>query len=106
METFEVITMTAALSLMFAAVGVKVFTAQLINRMKTQISQVSYSKQEVLGRLKGAQGKKAVNEQNKAALTAKRNGLAKKLTRLKKEMSDLEGEAQARKQRAEMRKVE
>lgn len=106
MGTFEVFAMSAALGLMFAAVGVKVFTAQLISRMKAQISQVTTGKQEALSRLKGAQGKKAVNEQNKLVLETKKKTLVKKLTRLKKEMGELEGEAKARKQRAEMRKIE
>ena len=47
MEAVEIPAMITALLLMFAAVGAKVFTGQLIARMKHQISHVANIKQEV-----------------------------------------------------------
>jgi len=106
METFEITAMLTALALMFGAVGAKVLAAQLITRMKTQISQVEYVKQGALGRLKGTQSQKAVAEKNKGILAAKKNKLAKRLSRLHKEISQMEEEEQIRRQRAEMRRVD
>ena len=106
MEAFEVIAMAAALGLMFAAVGAKIFTAQLIGRMKARISQVAQVKQEALGRLKMSQSQKAVIEQNKAALLTKKTKAAKKLNRLKSEMGQMKEEEAVRRQRTEMRKID
>ena len=106
MEAVEVPAMIAALVLMFAAVGAKVITAQLINHMKTQISQVTHLKQAALGRLRTAQSQRAVAEQNKNMLIAKKTKLSKKLVRLQAEMIRMESEEKLRRQRSEMRKVE
>jgi len=106
METFEVIAMAVALGLMFAAVGAKIFTAQLIGHMKARISQVAQIKQDALGRLKMSQSQKAVTEQNKASLLTKKSKIAKKLNRLKSEMGQMKEEEAVRRQRTEMRKIE
>lgn len=106
METFEIIAMMAALGFMFAAVGAKIFTGQLLSRMKSQISQVAQVKQGALGRLKMAQSQKTVTEQNKAAFLTKKTKLAKKLNRLKSEMGKMREEEAVRRQRTEMRKVD
>lgn len=106
MGTFEAVAMVAALGLMFAAVGAKIMMAQLITRMKTQISQVAQVQQGAMGRLKMVQSQKKIGEKNKAVLTTKKGKLAKKLTRLKKEIGEMEEEQQARRQRTDMRKVE
>ena len=106
MEAIEIPAMVAALLLMFAAVGAKVIASQLISRMKHQISHVAQIKQEALGRLKMVQSQKAVAEQNKTALIAKKTKVSKRLNRLKKEMSTIQQEDEARKQRTSMRKVE
>ena len=106
METFEVVAMAAALALMFAAVGAKIFTSQLIGRMKARISQVAQVKQEALGRLKMSQSQKAVTEQNKATLVTKKTKISKKLNRLKSEMGRMKEEEAVRRQRTEMRKLD
>jgi hypothetical protein len=106
MEAVEVPAIGAALLLMFASVGAKVFMAQMISRMKHQISHVAHIKQEALGRLKMVQSQKAVADQNKGVLTTKRTKIAKRLSRLKKEASTLQQDDEARKQRTGMRKVE
>ena len=106
MEALEVVVMAVALILMFAAVGAKILTTQLIGRMNRHISQVAQVKSEAMGRLKGAQNQKAVIEQNQNVLLSKRNKIAKKLTRLKKEMGTLQDEESQRKQRSSMRKVD
>ncbi len=106
METFEIAAMIAALGLMATAVGIKIFTAHLITRMKSQISQVGQIKQGTLGRLKAVQSQKTVSEQNKAALLTKKTRISKKLNRLKSEMERMKGAEAVRKQRSEMRKVE
>jgi hemerythrin-like domain-containing protein len=98
--------MLAALLLMFGSVAANVATAQLISRMKHHISHVAHIKQEAMGRLKLAQSQKAIAEQNKISLTTKKTKIAKRLGRLKKEMSTLQQDDQARKQRTGMRKVE
>ena len=89
MEAVEVPAMVMALLLMFASVGAKVFTGQLISRMKHQISHVASIKQETLGRLKMVQSQKAVAVQNKGSLTTKKTKLSKRLNRLKKEMGTI-----------------
>lgn len=106
MEAVEVPAMVMALLLMFASVGAKVFTGQLISRMKHQISHVASIKQEPLGRLKMVQSQKAVAVQNKGSLTTKKTKLSKRLNRLKKEMGTIKQDSDARKQRTEMRKVD
>jgi hypothetical protein len=106
MEAIEVPAMVAALLLMFAAVGAKVLTAQMISRMKQQISHVAHIKQEALGRLKMVQSQKAVADQNKGSLTSKKTKVGKRLNRLKKEASTMQQDDEARKQRTGLRKVE
>ena len=106
MEAVEIPAMIAALILMFASVGIKVGTAQLISRMKHQISHVASIKQEALGRLKMVQSQKAVAAQNKTVLTTKKTKLSKRLNRIKKEMGEIKQDSDARKQRTEMRKVD
>lgn len=106
MEEAEIPTMIAALALMFAAIGVKVVTAQMVARMKNQITHVGHIKQEVLNRLKIAQSQNAVNGQNKVTLIAKKTKILKRLNRLKGEMTTLEQDDEARKQRSSVRKVE
>jgi hypothetical protein len=105
-EGFEVAAMIIALSLMSAAVGVKILTAQLIGHMNHQISQVAHTKAEALGRLKMVQSQKSVGDQNKAALTTKKTRLTKKTDRLKREMGDMKDQEDARRQRTGMRKVD
>jgi phosphoribosylcarboxyaminoimidazole (NCAIR) mutase len=106
METAELPTMLAALLLMFASVGAKVGTSQLIGRMKHQINHVASIRQEALGRLKIVQSQNAVVMQNKTVLATKKAKLTKRLNRLQREMGTLEQDDEARKQRSEMRKVD
>ena len=106
MDALEVPIMIAALVFMFAAVGAKVATTQLLARMNNQISRVTQTKQEALNRLKGVQGQKAVAEQNVKALEMKKAGLTKKIKRLQKEAQQFAEEEQVRKQRTAMRKVD
>lgn len=106
MHTFEIIAMILALGLMFAAVGVKIMTAHLLGRMKAQIAQVTHLKQEAMGRLKMIQSQKAVAEQGKATLIAKKAKLAKKVSRIQQEIKEMEEAEQARLKRSELRKVE
>jgi hypothetical protein len=106
MEVIEIPAMISALLLMFASIGTKVGTAQLIGRMKHQISHVASIKQEALGRLKIAQSQKGVAAQNKSLLTTKKVKLEKRLNRMNKDMVDIKQEDDARKQRNEIRKIE
>ena len=106
METVEAFAMMVALLLMLGSIGVKVVTAQLITRMQQQIGQVTSVKQEGLNRLKVAQSQKAVADQNKGALINKKTKLVKRFKRLKRELSEIEEEVDARKQRQALRKVE
>ncbi len=106
MEDIELPTMIAALALMFAAVGVKVVTAQMVTRMRNQITHVGHIKQEVLNRLKIAQSQSAVSGQNKVTLMAKKAKILKRLNRLNGEMATLEQDDEARKQRSSVRRVE
>ncbi len=106
MEAIQVPAMIAALLLMLGSVIAKVATAQLITRMKHQISHVANIKQEAMSRLKMVQSQKAVAEQNKVSLTTKKTKIGKRLGRLKKEMSTLKQDNEARAQRTGMRKVE
>ena len=106
MDAIEMPAMIAALVLMFAAVGTKVGTTQLIARLNSRINHVEQDKQEVLGRLKGAQNQKAVAAQNLSMLENKKAKVAKKLTRLQREEANFREEDKARKQRTSMRKIE
>ena len=106
METVEAFAMMVALLLMLGSIGVKVVTAQLITRMRQQIGQVASVKQEVLNRLKVVQSQKAVADQNKGALINKKTKLVKRFKRLKRELSEIEEEVDARKQRQALRKIE
>ena len=106
MEGVELSTMVVALLLMVASVVAKVFTAQMISRMKHQISHVASIKQEALSRLKIVESQKAVAVQNKGTLVTKKAKITKRLNRLKKEMDQIKQDQDARKQRSEMRKIE
>tara|TARA_B100000029_G_scaffold456609_1_gene484730 strand:+ start:340 stop:660 length:321 start_codon:yes stop_codon:yes gene_type:complete len=106
MESIEFFAMMVALLLMFGSIGAKIVTAQLITRMQQQIGQVASVKQEVLNRLKVAQSQKAVADQNKAYLIKKKARLIKRFKRFKRDLSKVEQEEDARKQRQALRKVE
>ena len=106
MDTFEMVAMVAALVLMFGAVGAKVATTQLLSRMNHQISHIAQAKQEVLGRLKAAQSQKSIIERNQQQIATKKSKVEKKMLRLKKELTELKGSDELRKQRTGIRKVE
>ena len=106
MEAVELPAMVVALFLMVGSVVAKVFTAQMISRMKHQIGHVATIKQEAQARLKMAQSQKAVAVQNKGSLINKKTKLTKRLNRLKREMGEIEQDKDARKQRSEMRRIE
>ena len=72
MEALEVVFMVAALIFMFAAVGAKILTTQLIGRMNRHISQVAQVKSEAMGRLKGAQNQRRSLSRTKMCCLAKR----------------------------------
>ncbi len=97
MEAIELIAMVVALFLMVGSVVAKVFTAQMILRMKHQIGHVATVKQEALARLKMAQSQKAVAVQNKGSLTNKKTKLTKRLDRLKREINEIKQDQEARK---------
>ena len=99
METFEMIAMGTALVLMFGDIGAKVAATQLIARMNHQVSHVSQARQEVLGRLKAAQSQKVVAERNQQQTLSKKVKIEKKTSRLKKELTELKGNDELRKQR-------
>ena len=105
MEAIELPAMVVALLLMVGSVVAKVFTAQMLTRMKHQIGHVATIKQEALARLKMAQSQKAVAVQNKVSLTNKKTKLTKRLDRLKKEIGEIEQDQEARKKRSEMGEV-
>ena len=106
MEAFEMPAMMVSLVMLFGAVGAKVITTQLIDRMNDQISHVEQDKREALGRLRGAQNQKSVAEQNLRLLETKKKKVNRKLTRLKREETRYVEEENSRKQRTAMRKVE
>ncbi len=105
MEALELPAMMLALVLSFGVIIAKVMITQLIGRMNRQINQVSQIKAEALGRLKGAQGQKAIIAKNKMLLDKKKSKLDKKMGRLKKEMSEMKDEESARRKRSESRRV-
>ena len=105
MEAIELPAMVVALFMMVGSVVAKVFTAQMLLRMKHQIGHVATIKQEALARLKMAQSQKAVAVQNKVSLTNKKTKLTKRLDRLKKEIGEIEQDQEARKKRSEMGEV-
>ena len=105
MEAIELPAMVVALFMMVGSVVAKVFTAQMLARMKHQIGHVATIKQEAVARLKMAQSQKAVAVQNKVSLTNKKTKLTKRLDRLKKEIGEIEQDQEARKKRSEMGEV-
>jgi t-SNARE complex subunit (syntaxin) len=101
----EAVVMIAALALIFAVLVAKVMTTQLLGHMNRQISQVAANRQEVMNRLKTAQGQKMVLVKNKAILEKKKTKVTKQISRLKKEMSGYKEEEDARRQRSESRRI-
>ena len=101
----EAVVMTAALGFIAAVVVAKVMTTQLLGRMNRQISHVAADRQEVLNRLKTAQGQKMVLQKNKTILEKKKTKVNKQIGRLKKEMAGYKEEEEARRQRSESRRV-
>ena len=81
--------------LIFATIGVKLLTSQMISRMKHQITHVAHIKKESLKRLKFTQDQHAVFEQSKTVLTAKKTKTIKRLNSLKKEMASFSEEKKA-----------
>ena len=106
MEAFEIPAMIVALVMLFLAVGAKVITTQVIDRMSNQISFVEQDKREALGRLNAAQNQKSVAEQNLRLLKTKKKKMSRKLTRLKREEEQFVEDENARKQRNAMRKIQ
>ena len=94
------------LLLMFATIGVKALTSQMISRMKHQITHVAHIKQESLKRLKFTQDQHAIFEQSKTVLTAKKTKTIKRLNRLKKEMASFSEEEEVRKEITNVRKID
>ena len=92
--------------LMFATIGVKALTSQMISRMKYKITHVVQIKQDSLKRLKAVQSQHAVFNQSKTMLTAKKTKTTKRLNRLKKEMASFSEAQKTRKQLATTRKVD
>ncbi len=105
MEALEIPAMIAALVLSFGVIGAKVMITGLIGQMNRQISQVESVKSEAMGRLKAAESQKAVADKNKTALEKKKAKINKKLSRLKSEMAEARGEEDARRERAEQRRI-
>ena len=105
MEALGVPVMIAALTLVFGVVGAKVVITGLIGHMRRQIGQVQTVKSDAMNRLKAAQSQKAVGDKNKLTLERKKAKLAKKIARLKSEMGEIKGEEDARRKRAEQRRV-
>ena len=97
--------MVLALVFVFSVVVAKVMTTQLVARMNRQISQVALVRQEVLNRLKTAQGQKMIVEKNKAILDKKKTKISKTINRLQKEMSGFKEEEAARRSRSDARKI-
>lgn len=95
-----------ALGLILGAVGIKVITAQMISRMRHQITHVTHMKQESLKRLKVAQSQHAVFGQNKVVLDAKKMKMLKRLKRLNSEMATINREEETRKKRTGERKID
>ena len=79
--------MIAALILMFAAVGAKLFTTQLIAKIEQGINAVTHEKNQILNNLKVAEAQKEVAEKNVAELKKKRVRLIKKISKLNEEIS-------------------
>ena len=106
MEVIEVPALIAAVLFMFASIGTKIGTEQLLGRMKYHIKYVASIKQDALARLRIAQSQKGVAMQNKSLLTTKKVKLEKRLKRMNKDMGDIKQADDARKQRSEIGKVE
>ena len=94
--TLEIVAMMAALLMMVLVVAAKIMTAQLIGRMKNQISQVDQLKREVMGRYKAAGSKTKIADRNKQQLEVKKRKMQKKLNGLKTEMKELNQESEKR----------
>ena len=77
---------------MIAAAGTKFFTTRAIMLMKRQIGQQQQVEGEVKTRLKGAQNKKKVLEQNRNTLSKKRTKLSNRLEELQNQLNLLEKE--------------
>ena len=105
MDSYEVPMMIAALVMMFGAVGAKIVTTARIAQLNSRINHVEQDKQEVLGRLKGAQNQTAVLQQNLRLLKSKKVKLTKKKALLEKEQAEFNEEEASRRQRTAMRKV-
>lgn len=106
MAGLEIFAMIVTLVMVALVVVVKVITAQLVNRMKVQIAQVGHIRQDALNRLKSAQSQKGVVDQNQRVLNDKKAKLAKRISRIKQEIAEMEKEEENRKQRVSMRKVD
>jgi len=89
---FEIIAMTSALILMFAAVGAKVLTNQLLTKLKDRINHVGREKQKILNKLKTNNAQKKVAQKNKAVLIAKTEKLARKKKAILKEIAQYKEE--------------
>jgi hypothetical protein len=102
----EAVAMIMAVVFIFGVVIAKVMTTHLVGHMNRQISQVASVRQEVLNRLKAAQGQKMVVTKNLAMLDKKKNKVDKAIGRIKKEMQSYKEEETARRSKSAARKIE
>ena len=86
----EAIAMLAALGMMLGAVVFKVYSAGLINRMKTGIAGVEQEKQGFLNQLKAAQAQHQVAVRNQKTQDRKLTKLKKTGGRLKHELEEFQ----------------
>lgn len=96
MPIFEAVAMVAALTIMFAVVGAKILTTQLLNRTQNSIAAVNQNRQQALGELRMAQSQRKVAQQTMALLGKKRSKLQKKIGRLRQELGGMRDEAEHR----------
>lgn len=105
MEAFELPAMLMAMALSLAVIVAKVMITQLIGRMNRQIGQVAQVKNEALGRLKAAQGQKAVIAKNHIILDKKKTKLAKKIGRQRNGRDQRRGSRPPQAQRGSTRQL-
>ena len=106
MDGLEGPLMITAMVLIFGVIFAKAMATQMIARMDRQINEVAQVQSEAKNRLKTASGQKAIAERNRSMLEAKKNKVHKKISRLKKELQEIEEENSIRRQRADARKVD
>lgn len=95
---FNLLVIVITLVLIFAVLFAKIFTSQILTRMRQRIANAQQDLNQAMGQFKSAVAKKNVAEKNRLALERKKAKLIKRARRKRQDVNSLEAEHEHRSQ--------